>query len=449
MEISDLTSGLALRKPVADPVRTAPSLPSTTPEPVAGNVGEVRAIDALRQELRVALDLRFSSNPSRTQPFLQGYVESSSAAGIRTEVLGQARSLVQSEPGNAPGLVDRFRNVVGETVANLRAALSGRGDIGDIDPVASGIDRGLGALANSVAGNRVASTEVLSVRSRVAAGSNIAIRTQEGDVVRFNLNNFRAVSADDAAVSDADGAASFTELRLRESSTLRVVVEGDLNDEELDAIRNVFDQASAIADAIFEGDYGAAFEAAEEFSVDAQELDTVRLRFRQRETLEGAYAREVVTTPAEPQAPASQPDVPPASPVRAPLEALEPIINRPAPVQDEVAAQVSEPEPAAEPDPAPAGDEALAVDDARAEAQQNVLTLVGQFLDSVRDGFNAALEDGSNGTYFFTDRFNLTLLRETLQVQAPAGQSEVAEGAGKLVDAVSAALDVEPPFATD
>ncbi len=457
MEINDLTNGLILRKPPTSSLQSAPKLASTTPEPRPVADTQSRAVDVLRQELRAALDLRFSSKPSRTQPVVPGYTVPATADGIQSETLGRARGLADEQPGRAPSIVVRFRAQVSETASLLRNTLSTRSDVGQIDSIAGLIDAGLRALGSEVENNRVSTAEVLNVERRTRSSSNIQIRTQAGDVVRINVVDAAKFKAEDAFSNNEFGEIRETSVSLKERSGLRITVKGDLNDEELAAIEDVFEQASEIAEDFFDGDIEAALAEAQDFGFDSDQLRNVRLRFREFESQTVTFARERVETglPATPQ--------PAFSPVN-PTD-FAPFVNRPViEVGGDVEPKaVAQPEPVAPKSPEPetevvpdddADDPSVAATpgapevDAAVDPREKFLSLIGDFLSSVREGFNGS-EAGEPRRFFFSETFKLKLLAETVRVQAPVADDAAATLVGDAIDEVAASLDVEPKSAAD
>lgn len=447
MQISDLTSSLLLPKAKVE-LPVEPTGPASATAQTTDGATQSRALDVLQQELRAALDLRFFTK-SRQAP--AGYESPATADGIQAETLGRARGLASATPGAAPSIVVRFRSTVSETASLLSASLANRPDVGAVNALARGLDERLAALGEDVANNRVASTEVLSVDRRTRASSNVRIRTQEGDVVRINITNSTRLSVDDASVSDDSGELSVTNLKFKEYNGLKISVKGDLNDEELAAIEKVFEQANEIATEFFDGDIAAALETSETFSFDTELIGNVSLRFRQFEGQQVAYARETVETPAPaiPESIVNRPD-PTTSLPFGKLDALAPIINRPAPgtgatvvpelleKADEVTTEtpeVDDDQPAA-----PPVADAVPVEDPR----ERFLGLISDFLNSVREGF-AGSEDGEQRTLFLSERFTLKLLSETIRVQTPIGAEPVGDQAADAIDELAAAQpDVEP-----
>ncbi|MDX1562566.1 MAG: hypothetical protein R3305_06540, partial [Gammaproteobacteria bacterium] len=117
--------------------------------------------------------------------------------------------------------------------------------------------------------------------------SVLRIRTQEGDVVALKIRAGESLKVSVGAEGDDDDGVTIAETRVvaRSSTRVSLKVKGDLNEAELAAIRDVFAQATALAEDFFSGDYAAAFETASALAIDGDQLARVSLRLKVREAL--------------------------------------------------------------------------------------------------------------------------------------------------------------------
>jgi len=81
--------------------------------------------------------------------------------------------------------------------------------------------------------------------------------------------------------------------------------------------------------------------------------------------------------------------------------------------------------------------------DAAEDPREKFLSLIGDFLSSVREGFNGS-EAGEPRRFFFSETFKLKLLAETVRVQAPVADDAAVGIVGDAIDEVAASLDVQP-----
>jgi len=163
-----------------------------SPKPVADRTSQ--ALEVFRAELRLSLKARFlarvDGHPSSFGSF--------NASNVVSETLETARLIAAEKPVFAKESLDDLRERA-RGAADLARDLVPDDDFDQLDRALSAIDRGLEELESDVSANRESSASVLSVDARSKQRSTIRIRTQEGDVVRFDLRvagRFRHGSAD-------------------------------------------------------------------------------------------------------------------------------------------------------------------------------------------------------------------------------------------------------------
>lgn len=159
-----------------------------------------------------------------------------------------------------------------------------------------------------------------ALRYRRSERAALYIETREGDVVRLNI---RARSALHAAVGAAHGETRFEEVSVSSGTTakIRFSADGDLNAEELAAIRSVVEQATGLAAEFFAGDARDAFAAAASLDIDGAQLARVGMRLSMREHVtysaaghhRSAAAPVAELPPPKLEAPAASSEVPAAA----------------------------------------------------------------------------------------------------------------------------------------
>jgi hypothetical protein len=170
------------------------------------------------------------------------------------------------------------------------------------DTLRAQLESMLGDTSGSAA---VASSVSASIRQR----ASFEFITQEGDVVELSVRSRAALSSSSATVQDANGSASATQTTLVSSSRLSVQVHGNLNDEEMAAIKDVLGQVETLADKFFSGDVQAAFAASSSLHIDTTQLASMALEFASRVRIRGVAASSAA--PSAPTPPTA--DTPPAS----------------------------------------------------------------------------------------------------------------------------------------
>lgn len=231
----------------------------------------------------------------------------------------------------------------------------------------------------------------VALRYRRSERTALYIETQEGDVVRLKISARDSMRATGHS-TDAEGA-TVAELSVsaRSSVKIRFSVEGDLNAEELAAIRSVVDQAGALAAEFFAGDAPQAFATAAGLEIDGAQLARVGLRLAVHERL--AYSARGAYGPA--------PSLPAPTAAAAVAGQPQPTLEPPAaaaPLETPAAAPAAEPAPTVEPpstaEAAPADEPAPAAEPQ--DTSSRALATIGEFLAALLDSLAAPSEaDGT------------------------------------------------------
>ncbi len=443
MEIADISQSVSLKSARRAQFSSSSVVaPPKNEAPVSDNT--VRALDALRAELRGALQARFSTGYGAPASAFSAFAPEAGVDTVGDETLAAARQVADSAPGRAETFLVAFRATVARAFEAVRQNFAGRTDVGDIDAVEQVVNRGIQGLTRDAAGQTESATRVLEVDSKVREASTIRIRTQEGDTVKIRLRNVEQFSATDTSRTGPDGTATSTRVDASQSRRVSFTVEGDINSDERAAIEDVLAQASDIADEFFGGDIAAAFENAADFEFDSEQLQRVNLRFRVQEERNVRFTEEVVKSPPE------RLDDRAPGPVKIPVPPfadLGPIINRPAPVgpaipfvpakpesadiqpikAEPVADDVAEAAPVVEAAPEPVAEK----QPVNTDALNGFFAFVSNFLSETTTAFEVA---GESSRFFFSESFKLTLLRETFVATAPESQETAAETAAGVVD---------------
>jgi len=228
----------------------------------------------------------------------------------------------------------------------------------------------------------------------------------------FGLKQVGSLSAADVVATDGNSVTTSTEVAVSGRSRMLLNVEGDLNASEFAAIQNVFAQAEQIANEFFGGDIVAAFDLAQGFEFDTQQLARVNMRFKLDQESNISYAetvRPVIAAPGTAALPATEA-------VRA---------NSPAPVAVPTAAEV----PAA-------ANQVDEITPPQSSALSGFFDALSTFLRSVGEGFEAGSSSGSF-SFHYSESFKLELLKAVIHTVAPDESTAAAASAGTLIDAVA------------
>ncbi|AHF04775.1 hypothetical protein MARPU_13660 [Marichromatium purpuratum 984] len=119
-------------------------------------------------------------------------------------------------------------------------------------------------------------------RFQYAESLSLEINTRDGDTVRIDFNHQfdHSQSAMVASDGETDQIKYFNISRTSSETNYGFSVKGDLDAEELDAIRNLVQDTSELANTFFQGDVQAAFAQAGSLSFDSSQLSHMDLNMR-------------------------------------------------------------------------------------------------------------------------------------------------------------------------
>lgn len=380
----------------------------------AGTSTPSRGTDFVRQMLhaQVLTSLRADYRISPAVP-MQGLGPDESA----TQGLAGAASQALAPGGKG---ADALRESVDAGLADAASLLQALGiNADDLAALAEDLRSRLESFIGAARSVRAGATARESV---VAAGASftqkqktqVEIVTQEGDTVRLSLRSRVTVAAGGVASSAADGSASSAAVSVITGGKFEISVDGNLNDEEAAAIRDVLAKVEALAEDFFAGDVQAAFAAAANLDIDGDQLASVALdlTLKQRVRAVGFASLPVASPPAAPTAGATPPAVPatPAPVVDTSPSALLP--DSPA----EAAAGGDQP---ADADPTLANPPQT---DPTASPDTTITGYLVQLLDSLRDA-------GNTGYASVSWKFKLELLLAVTSAKVDAEPRQASQPA--------------------
>jgi len=154
------------------------------------------------------------------------------------------------------------------------------------------------ALAGLAPSNETASTRQTSIsaaeRYSKAESFSLDVMTREGDKVSIRFNSEASQTASLGAYSDGNSSALSFGLERSASSSYSFSVEGDLNEEELDALTEMIQDLNVIADDFYSGDVQDAFAKATEFEMDKSQFMNLNVTMTQSTSYSAVAAYEQV-----------------------------------------------------------------------------------------------------------------------------------------------------------
>jgi len=262
--------------------RPIDKVPEEHRDKIESSHGRRRASQIFGQEILQSLKIRFKSEFKLSVGFVNPYGNRDSAPSVAASVLGAARSIVEQRIEDPSKTLGEVRKSVDQALGTSRDIVNT--DEGDdaLDDIGSLLKHGLDELEHDT---KLIAASSLYIESTTKQRTSIKIRTQEGDIVKFELRQVDKLKASDIAVQTDSGSATSTEVSVSSSSRFVLKVEGDLNEAELEAIRNVFSQAEQLAEEFFSGDIDAALQVVAGLEFDSEQLARVSLKFRSSEKI--------------------------------------------------------------------------------------------------------------------------------------------------------------------
>lgn len=127
-----------------------------------------------------------------------------------------------------------------------------------------------------------------------AESFSMDVMTKEGDKVSIRFNSEASQTASLGAYSDENGSAISYGIERNASSNYSFSVEGDLNEEELDALTSLIQDINLIAEDFYSGDVQDAFEQATELEMDKSQLMNLNVTMTQSASYSAVAAYEQV-----------------------------------------------------------------------------------------------------------------------------------------------------------
>lgn len=334
-----------------------------------------------------------------------------------------------------------------ETVSNTNGPMQGGGGFLTGGGAVPALDGVASAVQNAIAYDR-------------AEKGTVQLRTQEGDVVRLKFLNAESFNAENQQFEEGGSVISDFSMSGFNSSQFKVVVDGDLNGEELTAIREVLVQAREMADMFYSGEVKEAFSMASDLNFDSDQLANVNMNLSLRETftyentsMSAPVPSPVVTpgpgeqtqpiSPVVDAAPPSAPATDPSTPTSVTPQVAQPDTEAVAPVASEPVAATVPPDTPSVPEtqvhaaPDPAG-------------VASALSTINNFLSQLTESLNAfsnqfaSPSSSSQSPFNFTGGFQLQMVSALVsQIESPAVEQPSAGHAlaAATINAVAVRMD--------
>ncbi len=151
---------------------------------------------------------------------------------------------------------------------------------------------------------RMAAAQMTSMESayQYSESMSLQLTTREGDTVSIDFrqlySEYQSYRSEQAAEGGPSGVRYFESKEMMESTAFEeqfaFSVNGDLNEDELNAIFDVFEQVDKLANSFFDGDIEKALAQAVELEIDFGQLQSFQLNLTQTESRAVSYQQAAV-----------------------------------------------------------------------------------------------------------------------------------------------------------
>lgn len=216
--------------------------------------------------------------------------------------LGEAKKSGASED-ELKSMMEAAREGVEKGFGQAREAIEQAGKMDDelavsIDEAEEGIYQGIDELEKeslSTGEKYSPSSDVSSVQyeqlyQRQKNDFSFELITQEGDKVTINAMSQSSAYAERYLEQSKDGSMAYSAYEASSSGGYDLVVEGDLSEEELEAINDLMGQVNELADEFYNGDAMSAFDMAMDLSSDPDQIAQFSLNMTSQEVKAYQYA---------------------------------------------------------------------------------------------------------------------------------------------------------------
>jgi len=116
-----------------------------------------------------------------------------------------------------------------------------------------------------------------------AESLSLTVTTQDGDEVTINFASQSRSEQSYGIETDGSSTSALFNISRSEESSYQFSVNGDLDNDEIDALQNLIKDVNEIAGEFFDGDIQKAFDIASEYQMDKSELSSMNLQLSQTE----------------------------------------------------------------------------------------------------------------------------------------------------------------------
>lgn len=169
-----------------------------------------------------------------------------------------------------------------------------------IDAAFSKIQDGLSKLEAGDQTTPAAAASVLQAQGFAAQSSQsaeIKVVTKEGDIIKIKLSQSASVSQGAVNVQQDGGSATAFQASSTNSSSMSVSVEGNLNEDEQKALKNLLKEMDTVGKDFFNGNIKDAFEHTQKIGLDSEQIAGFSMSLSSSRSIQAVAAYQQVAAP--------------------------------------------------------------------------------------------------------------------------------------------------------
>lgn len=267
--------------------------------------GDVQKLveNRLTDSIQKATDNQFVSAPTNLGKALDS---DKLAERILTNIAKTYGQQLNADPNfDKANFLSQVKQGVEDGFAQARDALDQLGLLNDaqnasLDDAYATIQEGLAKL-ESQNSNPVNATEVQTqgIAAQISQSAEIEIVTKEGDVVKISLANAAEMSRSMANVKQNGNEATAFESSFESSSDFSISIEGDLNEDEQESLKNLLKQMDKVGNEFFSDNIQAAFAQAQKIGLDTDQLASFSMDLTMEKSVQAISTYQQTAAPEQ------------------------------------------------------------------------------------------------------------------------------------------------------
>ena len=209
----------------------------------------------------------------------------------KANFFSQVKQGIDAGFSSAREALDNQGVLVGQTKENL-------------DTAYANIQKGLAKLeAGDPASANAPVTQLQGISAQVNQSAEVEIVTKEGDVVKISLQQSSSNSQSSVNIQQEGLTANAFESRSESNSKFSISVDGNLNEDEQNAVKKLLKQIDSVGQDFFNGNVQDAFNHAQKIGLDSEQLASFSVDLSFEKSVQAVSAYQQAAFPDQPVEP--------------------------------------------------------------------------------------------------------------------------------------------------